>query len=183
MEEQPSQYPQNYQPQPQYSQYPPQQQPPYYPPPPQKKSHKGLWITLAIISAVLLFSCIGISVAITNSAKGVVSNAIATTDTNSTVSSSSTIAKVGQTITLDGVQATLTSVKTHAGTDFDKPKAGNEYVIVYVKIHNTSSTEHSYNAFEFHVKSGAGNITSEEIVSFANSSDALNSQRKRSPQR
>src|SRR5260221_14255197 len=130
MEEQPSQYPKNYQPQPQYSQYPPQQQPPYYPPPPQKKSHKGLWITLAIIFAVLLFSCIGISVAITNSAKGVITNAIATTDTNSTTTSSSTIAKVGQTITLDGVQATLTSVKTHAGTDFDKTKAGNEYVIV-----------------------------------------------------
>ncbi|SRR5258708_69472 len=169
MQEQPSQYPPNYQPQ--YNQqYPPQQ-----PPQPPKKSHKGLWITLAIIFAVLLFSCIGISVAITNSAKGVVTNAIATTDTNSTTTSSSTIAKVGQAITLDGVQATLTSVKTHAGTDFDKTKAGNEYVIVHVKIHNTSSTEHSYNAFEFHVKSGAGNITSEEIVSFANNSDALNS--------
>ncbi len=169
MQEQPSQYPPSYQPQ--YNQqYPPQQ--PLQPP---KKSHKGLWITLGIIFAVLLFSCIGISVAITNSAKGVVTNAIATTDTNSTVSSSSTIAKVGQTITLDGVQATLTSIKTHAGTDFDKPKAGNEYVIVHVKIHNTSSTEHSYNAFEFHVKSGTGNITNEEIVSFANNSDALNS--------
>src|SRR5258708_30297662 len=89
MQEQPSQYPPNYQPQ--YNQqYPPQQ-----PPQPPKKSHKGLWITLAIIFAVLLFSCIGISVAITNSAKGVVTNAIATTDTNSTTTSSSTIAKVG----------------------------------------------------------------------------------------
>src|SRR5260221_544899 len=170
MQEQPSQYPPNYQPQ--YNQqYPPQQPPPYYPPP--KKSHKGLWITLAIIAAVLLFSCIGISVAITNSAKGVVSTlgtAAATTGT-----SSSMIAKVGQTITLDGVQATLTSVKTHAGTDFDKPKVGNEYVIVHVKMHNTSSTDHSYNAFEFHVKSGTGNITNEEIVSFANSSNALSS--------
>jgi flagellar basal body-associated protein FliL len=136
-QEQPSQYPPNYQPQPQYTQYPPQQ-PPYYPPPqPPKKSRKGLWITLAIIAAVLVFGCIGISAAITNSAKGVVTNAIATTDTNSTTTSSSTIAKVGQTITLDGVQATLTSVKTHAGTDFDKPKAGNEYVIVHVKMHNT----------------------------------------------
>ena len=66
-------------------------------------------------------------------------------------------------------------MKTHAGTDFDKTKAGNEYVIVHVKIHNTSSTEHSYNAFEFHVKSGTGNITNEEIVSFANSSNALSS--------
>jgi hypothetical protein len=145
--------------------------PPQQPP---KKSRKGLWITLTII-AILLFSCIGITVAVTNSAKGVVTSAIATTDTNSTTTSSSTIAKVGQTITLDGVQTTLTSVKTHAGTDFDKPKAGNEYVIVHVKMRNTSSTEHSYNAFEFHVKSGTGNITSEEIVSFTNSSDALNS--------
>ena|SRR5258708_3730730 len=173
MQEQPSQYPPNYQPQPQYNQqYPPQQ--PYYPPP-QKKSHKGLWITLGIIAAVLVFGCVAISAIITNSAKGVVTNAIATKDTSGTTTSSSTTAKVGQTITLDGVQATLTSVKTHAGTDFDKPKAGNEYVIVHEKIHNTSSTEQSYNAFEFHVKSGAGNITDEQIVSFTNNSDALNS--------
>jgi|SRR5260221_164429 len=167
MQEQPSQYPPNFQ------QYPPQQPPPYYAPqPPPKKRHTALWITLGII-AVLLFACIGAAVAVTNSAKGVVSTlgtAAATTGT-----SSSTTAKVGQTITLDGVQATLTSVKMHAGTDFDKPKAGNEYVIVHVKMHNTSSTEHSYNAFEFHVKSGTGNITNEEIVSFANSSDALSS--------
>lgn len=168
-QEQPSQYTPNYP--------PPYPQQPYYPqqPPPKKKSRKGLWITLAIIAAVLVFGCIGISVAITNSAKGVVTNVIATTDTNSTTTSSNTIAKVGQTITLDGVEATLTSVKTHAGTEFDKPKTGNEYVIVHVKLHNTSSTEQEYNAFEFHVKSGAGNITSEEVVTFANSSDALNS--------
>src|SRR5258708_39054361 len=125
MQEQPSQYPPNYQPQ--YNQqYPPQQ-----PPQPPKKSHKGLWITLAIIFAVLLFSCIGISLAITNSAKGVVTNAIATTDTNSTTTSSSTIAKVGQTITLDGVQPTLTSVKTHAEAASAKTNAGHEHLIVH----------------------------------------------------
>lgn len=177
MQEQPSQYPPNYQPPP-YTQYP-QQPLQYYPPPqPPKKSRKGLWITLGIIAAVLVFGCIGISAIITNSAKGVVTNTIATTDTsstNSTTTSSSTIAKVGQTITLDGVEATLTSVKTHAGTEFDKPKTGNEYVIVHVKMHNTSSTEQEYNEFDFHVKSGTGNITSSTFVTFANSSDALNS--------
>ena len=100
MQEQP-----NYQP-PQYTQYPPQQ--PYYPPPPPpKKKHTALWITLTIIG-VLLFACIGVSVAATNSSKNAVndlSTAVATTGSTSTDATSQATSAPAQTfkpITVSG---------------------------------------------------------------------------------
>lgn len=73
-------------------------------------------------------------------------------------------AKVGDTITVDSVSCTLVSVKPIAGDDFTQPKAGNEFIVVHVKIVNKSSSEFNYNPFDFHVKSGSGNITDEEAV-------------------
>jgi Domain of unknown function (DUF4352) len=163
-------------------QYPPQ--PGMYPPPqPPKKSRKGLWITLAVIGAVLVFSCIGVSIAITNATKSATSSvatavATFTVDTSSSSSSSSSgdqISKVGGTITLSGVQATLVSAKTNPGGQYDTPKSGDEYVVAHVKLHNTSDQEQQYNEFDFHVKSGTGNITNGTFVTFENSSDQLSS--------
>jgi hypothetical protein len=37
--------------------------------------------------------------------------------------------------------------------------------VVHVKLVNNGSDEKSYNGFEFHVRSGTGNITDEEILS------------------
>jgi hypothetical protein len=101
------------------------------------------------------------------------------TGSNTSYSSSSSpgnqVSKVGGTITLNGVQATLVSVKTYPGTDVDIPKAGDEYIVVHVRLHNTTDNEVDYNVFDFHTKSGTGNITDETFVSFVNSSDQLNS--------
>ncbi len=102
----------------------------------------------------------------------------ASTSTSTGGSQNSTgnqVSKVGGTITLNGVQATLVSVKTYPGTDIDIPKAGNEYIVVHVRLHNTTDNEVDYNVFDFHTKSGTGNITDESFVSFVNSSDQLNS--------
>ncbi len=76
----------------------------------------------------------------------------------------SQIGKVGQTITLDNVATTLVSVKTLAADEFVKPKPGNEFIVVHVKIVNNSTAEQDYNPFDFHARSGSGNITDEEIV-------------------
>ena len=154
-------------------------------PQPPKKSRKGLWITLGIIGAVIVFGCIGISVAVTNASKSV-STSLATTvattssntpnsDTSSSSNSSGQVSKVGGTITLSGVQATLVSAKTNPGGQYDTLKAGDEYVVAHVKLHNTSDQEQQYNEFDFHVKSGTGNITNTTYASFENNSDLLNS--------
>ena len=113
------------------------------------------------------------STSINNAAATATADIRSSTSTSSSSNSGNQISKVGGTITLNGVQATLVSVKTNPGGEFDTPKAGNVYVIVHVKLHNTSDKEQDYNEFDFHLKSGTGNITDSTIVSFENSSDLL----------
>ena len=171
-----------YPPQQQYNQQWQQLQPPMYPPvvimqPPQKKASRlWLWIVLGVIG-FLLFSCIGffvllgvIGAAVNSTTTGTV-NTVSTTvpSTTTTTSSSNTpsssqIGKVGQTITVDDVATTLVSVKTLAADEFTQPKPGNEFIVVHVKTVNNSTSEQDYNVFNFHVRSGSGNITDEEFV-------------------
>jgi hypothetical protein len=61
------------------------------------------------------------------------------------------------------------SVKVNPGGQYDSPKAGDEYVVVNSKMHHPSGQEQQYNEFDFHFKSGSGNITNQIIVSFENS--------------
>ena len=55
-------------------------------------------------------------------------------------------------------------MKTLAGDDITQPKPGNEFIVVHVKIHNSNSQQTNYNPFDFHAKSGAGNVTDEEVI-------------------
>jgi len=158
-------------------QQPGQWQQPMYQPPPQsmppfkqpakKKSKLGL--ILAIIAGVLVLSCIGVFALVSSATKSTATSTISTISTATSSQSTDTsttnqIAKVGQTITVDGVACTLISVKTLAADEITKPKPGNEFIVVHIKLNNTGSDEKNYNPFDFHVKSGSGNITDEEIV-------------------
>ncbi len=153
--------------------YPPQQPyyPPQYVPPPQKKSRTWLWIVLGVL-AVLILGCIGVSMLVLRSA-GTAINSVSTTvaSTVTTIAETPTTqgqpasqaSQVGGTITVNDVAVTLTSVKKLAADQFTQPKAGNEFIVVHVKIVNNSTGEVDYNPFDFHVRSGAGNITDEEF--------------------
>jgi hypothetical protein len=160
-------------------------QQPYGQPPPQqpKKKSKLKWVLISV--GVLLVLCIGacalLNSAFNYAAKQATTGNIATdttssssntsssnSSTNSNTSSNSTttqIGKVGDTITVDNVSCTFVSVKTIAGDDITLPKPGNEFIVVHIKIHNSSSQQTDYNAFDFHAKSGPGNVTDEELVS------------------
>jgi hypothetical protein len=171
-----------YPPEQQYNQQWQQPQTPMYPPvvimqPPQKKASRlWLWIVLGVIGFLLL-SCIGFFVLLgalgavfkstttgtVNTVSTTVSSPITSSSTNNTPSSSQ-IGKVGQTITVDNVATTLVSVKTLAADEFTQPKPGNEFIVVHVKIVNNSTIEQDYNVFNFHVRSGSGNITDEQFV-------------------
>ncbi|HEV2235485.1 MAG TPA: DUF4352 domain-containing protein [Ktedonobacterales bacterium] len=72
-------------------------------------------------------------------------------------------AKVGDTITVDNVSTTLVSVNVIQGDEFIQPKAGNEFIVVHVKIVNHSGSEQDYNEFDFHVRTSSGNITNVEV--------------------
>jgi len=163
-----------YPPQQQYNQQWQQPQPPMYPPvvimqPPQKKASRlWLWIVLGVIG-FLLCSCIGFFVLLGAAVKSTTTGTVNTvsspiTSSSGNTPSSSQIGTVGQTITVDNVATTLVSVKTLAADEFTQPKPGNEFIVVHVKIVNNSTIEQDYNVFNFHVRSGSGNITDEEFV-------------------
>lgn len=66
-------------------------------------------------------------------------------------------AKVGDTITIDGVSTTLVSVKTVQPGEFDQaPKAGDSYFDLHIKIVNTGANTADYNELEFKILTGAG---------------------------
>jgi hypothetical protein len=154
--------------------YPPQQPyyPPQYMPPPQKKSRTWLWVVLGVL-AVLILGCIGVSMFVLRSA-GTAINSVSTTvaSTVTTIAETPTtqaqpasqVSQVGGTITVNDVAVTLVSVKKLAGDQFIQPKAGNIFIVVHVKIVNNSTGEVDYNPFDFHARSGAGNITDEEVA-------------------
>jgi flagellar basal body-associated protein FliL len=151
-------------------------QQPYRQPSSQPKKKKSkLLLIIGIIVVLVLFASVGAGVLASHGG-----NPSASTTTNSSASSSNTssnsfntssnstsapvVGKVGQTITVDSAGCTLVSVKTIAGDDFTQPKPGNEFIVVHVKIHNSNSQQTDYNTFDFHVKSGTGNVTDEEAI-------------------
>lgn len=147
----------------------PYQQPMGYPPqmlqPPRKKN---FFRTIpGIVTGLIIVCCVASAIAVAASRGGGSTTPGNTGNTSSSNNSSSSTsagpAKVGDTITSDDVSCTLVSVKVIPGDDFDQPKAGNEFIVVHVKIVNNSSSEFDYNEFDFHVKSGSGNVTDAEI--------------------
>lgn len=136
---------------------------------PPKKSK--LPLVLGIVAGLLILGCVGtfaiISIAANHAASTL--NTAATTITSQLTSiptsgSSSQVVKIGQAITLNGVSCTLFSVKTLSPDPVNSLQPGNEYIVVHVKLNNTSQSEQDYDPFEFHVRSGNGNITNEEII-------------------
>ncbi len=173
---------------PQYSQQPaqPQQGYPQQPPYQQlmmqapKKRVKWPWVAggcgcltvLAIIGIVIIAS----SAATVSHVTGNRSNNSATMQ-SVPASSSNTIAKVGQTITVDDVSCTLVSVKTLVADEFNKPKSGYQYIVVHITMKNASNDQVSYNPFDFHIKSANGNVTEADFMTPASytANNTLNS--------
>lgn len=66
----------------------------------------------------------------------------------------------------------VNSIEKNAGSDFDKPKDGYEFVIVNVTIKNGGSSEISYNPYDFELQNSNGEITHITFTT-VNSSTAL----------
>ena len=56
---------------------------------------------------------------------------------------------------------------------YNSPNLGNEYVLVKVHLRNTSSNDEMYNTFDFHLKSGTGNITDPDSQTYDTSLNGL----------
>ncbi len=98
------------------------------------------------------------------------SNSTASSDTSSNNSSASstdtggasTVVNIGQKVTSNGVDCTLVSAQKIDGDGYAQPEAGNQLIVVHVKLENHSAKNQAYNVFDFHSIS-KGQVHSEFI--------------------
>lgn len=167
---------------PQYPPYPPYGPPvggPQYPPypyalynqaqPPKKGSKVWLWVLLAVVG-VSLIACIASCIIASTTFVPLFSSsiqdeeatatAVATPANNDNVSAANVQAvSIGQTVTLQNVACTLTSVKPIAGAGTATPQAGDEFIVVDIKLTNLSKQTQQYDSFDFYVVNSTGNAT------------------------
>lgn len=77
--------------------------------------------------------------------------------------------KVGDTIEMDGKRITVKNVKRNysTGNRFSTPKAGNEFIKVYIKIANSSENETSINSWDFKIQDSKGLIKSDSPATYS----------------
>lgn len=71
---------------------------------------------------------------------------------------------VGEEVKLGNNVLIVNSVEKSNGSEWDKPKDGNEFVIVDVTIKNGGSSEISYNPYDFEMQNSKGQITDQAIT-------------------
>ncbi len=69
-----------------------------------------------------------------------------------------TVFKVGDTIVKGDVQLVVSKVERSQGSEYDKPKTNNEYIIVYLAISNIGDENISYNPYDYKLKNGDGQL-------------------------
>lgn len=75
-----------------------------------------------------------------------------------------TVYKVGDSIKLGNNKLTVNEVVKSQGSEYDKPKSGNEYVIVKVTVENAGDSNISYNPYDFKVQNSQGQLTDQAIT-------------------
>lgn len=120
--------------------------------------NKILIVTLCILALIITGCGTG-----TNQEAKKVSNAPATTTTPD-----KSIYKLNDVIELKGNVLTVTNVKKSKGTEYEKPKNGYEFLIVYIKLVNKSNDRFMYNSFDFKVQNSKGVIVDQSFRSIDN---------------
>lgn len=81
---------------------------------------------------------------------------------------------VGEKVQLGDNVLTVTKVEKSAGSEFDQPKDGHEYVVVTVEIENAGDENISYNPFDFKMANSQGQIVDQAFTTI-DTSTALQS--------
>ena len=81
---------------------------------------------------------------------------------------------VGDIAQLDDTQVQVTKLEKSAGTKYDKPKDGQEYVIVTIAIKNKGSAEIDYNTYDFQMSNSQGQL-SDQVFTIVNAETTLGS--------
>ncbi|GCE08588.1 DUF4352 domain-containing protein [Dictyobacter aurantiacus] len=155
------------------------QYPGYSPAP--KKNRTWLWVTLGIVGVLLvalIASCAIFSNTISHIAQSTATTTSTastpttttdatptTTDSNNGGSTSVSGGDSGKTLTLQGVNCTMSQVRIIPGDDYAQPKAGNQFVQLHVKIVNNTNAKQHYNPLDFKVLTSDGrSLTHSYIV-------------------
>jgi len=72
--------------------------------------------------------------------------------------------QAGQSLTVNGLTATLLSVEPLAGDGTINPDAGNKFIVVHIQLHNNQDTSQVYNSFDFHVFNGDNQERNVELI-------------------
>ncbi len=99
---------------------------------------------------------------------------INTEDSSESVEPEESCIPLGESGTAKGTTITVTKVEKSAGSEFDSPKEGMEYVIVYLKIQNTGEKNISYNPFDYKSMNSKKQIV-DQAFSIIDSDTALSS--------
>lgn len=104
--------------------------------------------------------------------------ATTTTGSSSTASGATSkpaqAAKVGDTITVNGVSTTLVSVKPIQAGQYDTaPKAGDGYYVLHVKVVNHGTGTADYNEIDYKILTGAGSTVDTQAFLSAEPDNAL----------
>lgn len=75
--------------------------------------------------------------------------------------------KVGEQIQLGDNAIKVVSVEKSQGSEFDKPKSGQEYVIVTVEIENKGSENITYNPFDFKMSNSQGQVIDQTFTTIS----------------
>lgn len=84
------------------------------------------------------------------------------------------VVKVGESLTVNGLTATLLSVRPLTGDGKINPDAGNKFMVVNIQLQNDQKTSQVYNSFDFHVFNGDNQ--ERDVDSIAPSSYTANQQ-------
>lgn len=133
-----------------------------------KPWYKKLWIWVLLVVAIAVFS------SSEESPEMVQSNQQANSeDSNHNIESKEKYG-VGDEVKLGGAVVAVNSVEKSAGSEWDQPKSGHEYVIVTVTIKNIDHEQISYNPYYFSMQNSQGQIT-ETTFTTIDSDTALSS--------
>ena len=127
----------------------------------------------AVTGVVLGVITIIIAVTLLNSATDAIDKAL-NADSSSTATSEpegapeKTEYSVGETISFDGKEVTVSQPERNwnSGNEYVTPDTGNEFVKVQVSIKNNSSSNVSYNTFDWKIRNSAGVIKDVDSTAF-----------------
>lgn len=70
-----------------------------------------------------------------------------------------TVYPVGEYAVLDDAKMKVVSIDKSNGSDYDKPKAGMEYIVITIEINNTGDDNLSYNPYYFSMINSKGQVS------------------------